>query len=84
MSQMDKAVSVASETYEKLAYLAEKDGASISEVLARAIDNLYRKRFLEDMNADYARLRADAEAWKEELEERALWDNTLNDGLEDM
>jgi len=42
-----------------------------------------RKKFLEGCNADYARLRTDPQAWQEELEERALWDCTLMDGLKD-
>jgi len=42
-----------------------------------------RRAFLEGCNADYARLRADPDAWREELEERAAWDCTLMDGLKD-
>ena len=39
--------------------------------------------FLDEVNAAYARLRADPRAWEEELAERQLWDRTLADGLED-
>ena len=38
--------------------------------------------FLDEVNAAYARLRADPEAWDEELAERRLWDRTIGDGLE--
>ena len=42
-----------------------------------------RKRFLRKANTSYARLRKDPKAWDEELAERALWDATLSDGLEE-
>jgi hypothetical protein len=42
-----------------------------------------RNEFLSGLNEDFARLRRDAEAWSDEREERAAWDATLADGLED-
>lgn len=44
--------------------------------------NESRQRLLAETNEAYAALRADIKAWKEELQERALWDGTLADGLE--
>ncbi|HEX6749811.1 MAG TPA: hypothetical protein VF092_21140 [Longimicrobium sp.] len=38
---------------------------------------LERRRFFEDYNAAYDGLRADPDAWKEELRERASWDPML-------
>jgi hypothetical protein len=38
---------------------------------------LARRRFFEDYQAAYEGLRADPEAWKEELRERASWDPLL-------
>jgi hypothetical protein len=35
-----------------------------------------------ETNRAYAVLKADPKAWKEERQERALWDGTLADGLE--
>lgn len=43
---------------------------------------LWRSWLLEENNRAYAKLAADPEKWKEELEERKLWDNTLMDDLE--
>jgi hypothetical protein len=54
------------------------------QVLSEAIDELYRKRFLDDCNRAYARLKANPKAWQQELEERRTWDGTLSDGLKDM
>jgi hypothetical protein len=42
-----------------------------------------KDEFLDEVNAAYAALRKDSEAWKEEQVERALWDKTLGDGLND-
>jgi hypothetical protein len=39
--------------------------------------------FLEGLNEDFARLRADPEAWEEELAERRLFDGALADGLDE-
>jgi hypothetical protein len=62
--------------------LAEQTGQSMSEILDKALDAYRRKLFFEQLNAGYAALRADPEAWAEELEERKLWDATLMDGLD--
>jgi hypothetical protein len=41
------------------------------------------EEFWDAFEAAYAALRADPDAWAEELAERALWDTTLMDGLWD-
>jgi hypothetical protein len=69
--------------YDQLRDLAKQSGATMPQVLAEAIDQLYRKRFLEECNAAYARLKEDPKAWAEELRERKAWEQTLADGLED-
>jgi hypothetical protein len=70
-------------THAILRELARDMNVSMREVLAQAVEAFRRTRFLDEANAAYARLRADPQAWAEELEERRLWDNTLMDGLED-
>ena len=76
-------VRVSLQTRAALQKLAEETGEPMQRVLADAVEAYRRRRFLEGANADYARLRADPIAWKEELEERALWEVTLMDGIED-
>jgi hypothetical protein len=45
---------------------------------------LYRRQlFLEKANVAFATLRMQPEAWAVEEEERAAWDVTLSDGLDD-
>ncbi|MBM3747886.1 MAG: toxin-antitoxin system protein [Acidobacteria bacterium] len=44
---------------------------------------LYEERvFWERTNRAYATLKADPKAWEQELQERAEWDATTQDGLE--
>lgn len=38
---------------------------------------------LEEINAGYARLKADKNAWEEELKDRLELEGTIGDGLED-
>lgn len=72
-----------SETAQRiLRELAEQTGQSMTDVLDKALDAYRRKLFFEQLNAGYAALRADPQAWAEELEERKLWDATLMDGLD--
>lgn len=76
-------VRIQPESYAKLRQLAKESGTTMPAVLAEAIDELYRRRFLEECNQAYARLKADPKAWKQELEQRRAWEETLGDGLED-
>ncbi len=50
-------------------------------VLDKAIERYRREKFLRDANADFAALKRNRRAWKEELKERELWEHTLSDGL---
>jgi hypothetical protein len=68
-------------SYQLLKELAEQTGQTMPDVLDKALDAYRRKLFFEQMNAGYAELRADPEAWAEHLAERKLWDATLMDGL---
>lgn len=58
----------------RLQRLAEKSGQNQQEVLRRALDTYERDCFLDEVNAAYAKLRANPEAWAEELAERSEWD----------
>ena len=52
-------------------------------VLDAAVEHYRRDKFLDEVNAAYSTLRSDPKGWKAELAERALWDKTLADGLND-
>lgn len=49
----------------------------------QAVETLRRQSLLEKTNHVYATLRSDPKLWGEELAERADWETTLADGLEE-
>lgn len=49
--------------------------------LDEPLERYRRENFLRAANADFSALRCDPKAWKDELRERELWENTLGDGL---
>lgn len=61
--------------------LSEQTGASMQSLLDQAVEDFRRKRFLEEVNAGYAALRADRAAWEEVQADRSELDSTLLDGL---
>ena len=70
------------ETRQRLRELAAAAGCSMREMLARLVEAYEDDQYIAELNAGYAELRKDPKAWAEELEEQALWDRTLMDGLE--
>ena len=70
-------------THHSLSELAKGSGHSMRDVLARAIEDYRRNKILDEVNEAYAKWRADPKAWQEEMDERALLEGTLMDGLED-
>ena len=76
-----KAVRLPDTTYEAVRLLAGDE--PMHTVIAEAVEKLRRERFMDEVNAGFAALRADPALWAQELEERALWERTLADGLED-
>jgi hypothetical protein len=69
--------------HQKLRELSERTHTSMQDTLERALEEYQRKVFFEEVNAAFARLKADPDAWAEELAERAEWDATLSDGEQD-
>lgn len=65
-----------------LQQLAEEEGVSMQELLCRALEDYRRNLLFDRADAAYAALRADPDAWNQELEERAVWDVTLMDGID--
>src|SRR5580658_5583484 len=74
-------VRISETSHQVLKELADQTGQTMMDVLDKAVDAYRRKLFFEQLNAGYAELRADPEAWAEHLAERKLWDVTLMDGL---
>jgi ribosomal protein L22 len=75
-------VRISPHAHEVLRLLAEEQQASMQAVLDRAIERYRRECFLRAANSDFQALKSDARAWKQELQERQLWEQTLSDGLD--
>jgi hypothetical protein len=75
-------VRITESSHRLLKELADQTGETMMAILDKALDVYRRQLFFEQMNAGYAELRADPEAWAEHLAERQLWDATLMDGLD--
>jgi predicted transcriptional regulator len=76
-------VRISQRSHKTLRELAKRTNQPMLAVLDQALSEFQRKCFWEQTNAAYAALRKDSETWKEELAERAAWNTTLLDGLED-
>jgi hypothetical protein len=74
-------VRISPRAHELLRQLADEEQLSMQSVLDRALEQYRRERFLRAANADFAALKRDAKAWKQELRDRALWEQTLGDGI---
>ena len=61
--------------------MSKAEGKPMLALLDEAVEALRRQRFLEQVNAAYARLRSDPQAWEAFEGERRGWDATLADGL---
>jgi len=83
-SDMSATVRINPDTHAKLKTLCDETGESIPTVLDKAIEDYRRKKFLNELAMDFARLKSDPKAWADVLEERAEWDATLVDGLKDV
>ena len=75
-------VRISSSSYQTLKTLSKGKGQSMQSVIDQAIEDLRRRRLLDETNLAFSALKADKEAWAAESEERRLWGNTLADGVE--
>ncbi|MBM4319116.1 MAG: hypothetical protein FJ125_03950 [Deltaproteobacteria bacterium] len=77
------AVRVTPETRDRAHEVARRQGVPMVVVLERAVKEYQERLFWEEVDRTYGEARQDEQAWREETEERAVWDATLLDGLED-
>jgi hypothetical protein len=80
---MATATRISPDAHEILGRIAAETGKTHQEVIEVALRNYERELFLDRMNAAFEALRQDAPAWQEELEERAAWDVTVPDGIDE-
>jgi len=80
---MAETVRIEPAAHAALASIARAKHLSLTEALTRAVECYRRDVFLESLAAGFDELRADPEAWASEQAERASWDATMNDGLDE-
>ena len=76
-------VRLSSEHAQVLKELAQQAGEPMQVVLGKAIEELRRKMLLEATNKAFAALKAQPLIWQGEVAERAEWEWTLADDLEE-
>ena len=75
-------IKVSVETRDRLKKLADEDRLTLDAELARTLDKAEESRFWQGVRADYERLQADPQEWRDYVSELAEWDRTAGDGLD--
>ncbi|ABP68189.1 hypothetical protein Csac_2618 [Caldicellulosiruptor saccharolyticus DSM 8903] len=70
------------ETYEGLKKLASELNQPMQNIIQEALKDYKRKVILSKTAEAFAALKENNKLWQEEIEERKLWENTLQDGIE--
>jgi len=74
-------VRISERSYRTLKDLAKTEGDTLQHILDKAVEDYRRASFIREANAEYAALKDDPAAWADELQERAEWEQTVGDGL---
>jgi hypothetical protein len=61
--------------------LARETGKQQQQIIHEALAQYHREHLLDEINAAFEKLRADPEAWGQEMEEREAWDDAAADGF---
>jgi hypothetical protein len=72
---------ISADAHGKLREMSKSERKPMQALLDEAVEALRRPLFLEKLNATYATLRSDANAWETVERERRAWDVTLPDDL---
>ncbi len=81
MAEVSSNVRISRNANVVLERLSERLGRSKSGVVEEALQVLEAQTFAADVREAYAHLRQDEDAWKEYMEEVAVWDRLSSDGL---
>lgn len=76
-------VRITKPTWQALKQLSKTAHRSMQSTMEEAIELYRRQLFFKALNVSSRSLRANPKAWQEELEERKIWEVTLQDGLEE-
>lgn len=76
-----RSIRVSGRTHVVLGDLAAQLGVPMQDVVDKAVEQFRRQQLREASSRAYAALRQDPDAWAEFQAERAVWEQTLSDGL---
>ncbi len=76
-------IRVSTRTRDTIHTLAAQAGVSMQVIVDAAVEAYRREQLLDSANAAYAALRADPLRWQALEAERAEWDGTIADGLDE-
>ena len=83
MSEKTATVRVSLKVRNILKDLSRETGEPMASILNEAVENYRRQLILEKANQAYKKLKENQEMWKEEVEERKMWDSMNMDDIED-
>lgn len=83
MSEKTATVRVSLKVRNILKDLSRETGEPMASILDEAVENYRRQLILEKANQAYKKLKENQEMWKEEVEERKMWDSMNMDDIED-
>jgi hypothetical protein len=81
---MSKLIRISESAFEMLRQLELESGDSKQTIIETALEKSMRENLIKKGNEAYEKLRQNPQAWAEELAEREAWEQTNNDGLEDL
>lgn len=75
-------IRISEKALEVVRHISRQKGLDVSDVLDRAVESYRREVFLDEVSRSFQTLKEDSEAWRAEVEERSLWDNSVADGVD--
>ena len=79
---MSTNIQISARSLDVIRQISERKGLDVSEVLDYAVEAYRREVLLDETSTAFHALKENSKAWVEELNERALWDESVGDGLE--
>jgi hypothetical protein len=76
-------IRISKAAHDRLKEISQIEDKSMQSVLESILEKYRRESFLRRTNESFKKLQENSANWQEELQERALWDHTLEDDLQD-
>lgn len=74
-------VRINSKTHKLLQEIKKDSGKTMQEIISKALEHYREIQFWNEVDEAYLKLKSNKKAYKQEIEERKLWEKTLSDGI---